>query len=206
MSSPFLVSPWKSHIPIILILQPNPQNPIPGSGISLLGHRAFTGPSASPPIDDLLGHPLLLILLKQQVPTSVFFDCLYCSKEFWGYWLVHINVPPMGLQTLPAPWVLSLSFSLWNLCSVIWMTVSIHFYVFQELEDPSGDSYIRLLSASTCWHLPSGLVLVMVYGMDPQVGMYLNGRSFSLRSEICLCNSFYGYFIPHSKKDSETFS
>jgi hypothetical protein len=26
-----------------------------------------------------------------------------------GYWLVHIVVPPIGLQTLLAPWVLSLA-------------------------------------------------------------------------------------------------
>ena len=29
--------------------------------------------------------------------------------ELWGYWLVHIVVPSMGLQTLSAPWVLSLA-------------------------------------------------------------------------------------------------
>jgi hypothetical protein len=28
--------------------------------------------------------------------------------ELWRYWLVHIVVPPMGLQTPLAPWVLSL--------------------------------------------------------------------------------------------------
>ena len=42
----------------------------------------------------------------------------------------------------------------------------------------SEDSYIRLLSASTCWHPQYCLGLVVVYGMDPQVGQSLNGRSF----------------------------
>ena len=31
------------------------------------------------------------------------------SKELWGYWLVHIVVPPIGLQIPLAPWVLSLA-------------------------------------------------------------------------------------------------
>jgi hypothetical protein len=34
--------------------------------------------------------------------------------------------------------------------------------------------------------------------MDPQS---LDGPSFRLSSELCLCNSFDGYFVPHSKKE-----
>jgi hypothetical protein len=37
--------------------------------------------------------------------------------------------------------------------------------------------------------------------MDPQVGQSLDGHSFSICSELCLCNSFHGYFLPPSKKD-----
>jgi hypothetical protein len=29
----------------------------------------------------------------------------YSYKELWGYWLVHIDVPSMGLQSPSAPWV-----------------------------------------------------------------------------------------------------
>jgi hypothetical protein len=35
-----------------------------------------------------------------------------------GYWLVHIVVPPIGLQTPLAPWVLPLAPSLGALCSI----------------------------------------------------------------------------------------
>jgi hypothetical protein len=70
----------------------------------ILGHRAFTGPRASPPIDDWLGHPLIHIQLEPQVPPCVFFDGGIVPRSFWGYWLVHIDVPPMGLQTPSAPW------------------------------------------------------------------------------------------------------
>jgi hypothetical protein len=65
-----------------------------------------------------------------------FFEWWYTSKELWGYWLVHIDVPPMGLQTPSAPWVLSLAPSLGTLCSVQWMTVSIHFCICQALVEP----------------------------------------------------------------------
>jgi hypothetical protein len=49
------------------------------------------------------------------------------------YWLVHIVVPPMGLQTPSAPWILSLASSLGTLCSIQWMAVSIHFCICQAL-------------------------------------------------------------------------
>ena len=45
-------------------------------------------------------------------------------------------------------------------------------------------------------------VLVADYGMDSQVGQSLDGPSFCLSSKLCLCNSFHGYFVPHSKKQS----
>jgi hypothetical protein len=45
------------------------------------------------------------------------------------------------------------------------------------------------------------LGLVVVYGMDAWVGQFLDGPSFHLSSEFCLCNFFHGYFVPHSKKE-----
>jgi hypothetical protein len=41
----------------------------------------------------------------------------------------------MGLQTPSAPWELSLAPSLGTLCSIQWMTVSIHFCIFQALAE-----------------------------------------------------------------------
>jgi hypothetical protein len=65
----------------------------------------------------------------------------------------------------------------------------------------SGDSYIRLLSANTRWHLQYCLGLVTVDGMDPQVGQSLDGLSFCLFSMLCLSISSHGYFVSPSKKD-----
>ena len=85
-------------------LLPNPPTPTSWPWHSpVLGHIVFTRPRASPPIDGQLGHPLLHMQLETQL---------------WGYWLVHIVVPPIGLQTPLAPWVLSLAPSLGALCSI----------------------------------------------------------------------------------------
>jgi hypothetical protein len=45
------------------------------------------------------------------------------------------------------------------------------------------------------------LHLVADYGMDPWVGQSLDGPSFCLSSELSLCNSFHGCFIPYSREE-----
>jgi hypothetical protein len=153
MLSPFQISPLKtSYSPSPLPLLTNP--PIPTfwpCHCPILGHRTFTGPRASLPIDDQLGHPLLHMQLESKVPPGVFFGWLFSPRELWGYCLVHIVVPPMGLQTPSDPWVLSLAPSFGTLCSVQWIAVSIYFCIFRHWQSLSGDSYIRLLSASSSW-------------------------------------------------------
>jgi hypothetical protein len=52
------------------------------------------------------------------------------------YWLVHLVVPPMGLQTPSALWVLSLVPPLEILCSVQWLAESIHLCIYQVLVEP----------------------------------------------------------------------
>jgi hypothetical protein len=74
--------------------------------------------------------------LKLQVPKCVFFDWWFSHKELSGCWLVHIDVPPMGLQTPSTPWILSLAPSLGTLCSGKWMTVSIHICICLALAEP----------------------------------------------------------------------
>jgi hypothetical protein len=99
-----------------------------------LGHKAFTGPRAFPPIDDQLSHPLLYIC--SWVPPCVLFGWWFSPWEHRGYWLVHIVAPPIGLQTPSAPWVLSLAPPLGTLCSVQWMALRIHPCICQALVDP----------------------------------------------------------------------
>jgi hypothetical protein len=81
------------------------------------------------------------------------------------------------------------------------MTVSIHSCICQALADLLRR---QLYQAPVSKHLlPSTIVpgLVSVYGINPQVGQYLDGHSFIFCSTLCLCNSFHGYFVPPSKKD-----
>jgi hypothetical protein len=60
-----------------------------------LRHRTFIGPRASLPTDDQIGHPLPYM---PRVPPCVLFGWWFSPWELWGYWLVHIVVPPEGLQ------------------------------------------------------------------------------------------------------------
>jgi hypothetical protein len=97
MLSLFLVSPTKFPYPLPLL--PNPPTPPPWSWHStILGHRTFTGPRASSPIDDWLGHPVLHIQLEPWVPPCVFFAWWFSPRELWG--VLFIVVSPMGLQQL----------------------------------------------------------------------------------------------------------
>jgi hypothetical protein len=64
---------------------------------------------------------LLHMWLESWVPPSVLFGWWFSPWEIWGYWLVHIVVPPMELQTPSATWVLSLAPPLGTLCSVQWL-------------------------------------------------------------------------------------
>jgi hypothetical protein len=85
-------------------LIPNPPNPAFWPWHSpVLEHMIFPRPRSSPPIDGQLGHPLLHMQLE---------------NSSGGYWLVHIVVPPIGLQTPLASWVLSLAPSLGVVCSI----------------------------------------------------------------------------------------
>jgi hypothetical protein len=135
MLSPFPVSSLKISYPLPLLSNPPTLTSWPCHS-PVLGHRTFTRPRASPPIDGQLGHPLLYMQLEPHLPPCVFFDWWFSPKELWGYWLVHIVVPPMGLQTPSAPLVLSLAPSLGTLCSIQRMAVSIHFYICKALAEP----------------------------------------------------------------------
>jgi hypothetical protein len=120
MLSPFLVSPPKPpYLTHTLLLPTHPPSPASQTWHSpTLGHRVFSGPRASLPIDVQQVHPLLHVQLEPWIPPCVLFDWWFSPWKLWGYWLVHIVVPPMGLQTPSAPWVLLLAPPLGTSCSV----------------------------------------------------------------------------------------
>ena len=53
-----------------------------------------------------------------------------------GIWLVHIVVPPMGMLTRLAIWVLSLAPLLGTLCSIQRLAESINLCICQVQEEP----------------------------------------------------------------------
>jgi hypothetical protein len=55
--------------------------------------------------------------------------------KLWRYWLVHIVVPPMGLQIPSTPLLLSLAPSLGTLFSNQLMAGSFHFCICQALSE-----------------------------------------------------------------------
>ena len=108
-----------------------------------------------------LDYPLLHIQLEPWIPPCVFFGWGFSPRNFWGYWLVHIVVRPMGLQTPSAPCILSLAPSLGTLCSIQWMAVSIHFsliYNSQKLERTQM-SLNRGMDTENVVHLHNGILL-----------------------------------------------
>jgi hypothetical protein len=152
MFSPFLVSPLKIPYPLTPAPQPNTswflarQSPI-------FWYRTFTGPGASTPIDDQLGHPHLHMQLEPWV--SLWFS------------LIHYLVP--GISGVTDYFILLfllggckpfqlLRYFLWllhgGLCALSngWLRALTSILV-RHWQSLSGDNYIRLLSSSSCWHL-----------------------------------------------------
>jgi hypothetical protein len=128
--------------------------------------------------------------LETWVPPCVFFGCWFSPKELWGHWLVHIGVPPMGLQTPSAPWDLSLAPSLGTVYSVQWLAVSIHVCICQPLAEPLRRQFCQ---APVSKHLLASTIVSGFGGClwdGSPGGVSLDGHSFSLCSELCLCNPF----------------
>ena len=199
MLFPFLVSALKIPYPL-----PSPSAPQPNHSHSwsqnspILGHKALTRPRASPPIDDQVGHPLLHIQLEPQVLPCDFFDWQYSSKELWGYWLIHIDIPLWGVSPLQLTGYLSGTF--------IGDLVLCLIYDHPRLYLPcTGRALQERAVSGSCQQALVGICLVTgfggcLWGGSPS-GQSLDGNSFRLCSEFCLCNSFHGYFVPYSKKE-----
>jgi hypothetical protein len=77
------------------------------------------------------------------------------------YWLFHIVVPPMGLQTSSAP-------SMGTLCSVQWVAVSIYFCICQAPAEPLRR---QLYLAPVSKHLLASTTLFGFGGLRPQVSI-----------------------------------
>jgi hypothetical protein len=132
-----------------------------------------------------LGIPLLHMQLEPWVPQCIFFGWWFNLRELWRYWSVHIVVPPRGLKTPLAPWTFSLASSL-GTCALsnrwLWASTSV---LVKHRQSLSGNSYIRLLSASFCWHQQSCLILMVAYGMEV-IPLVSSPHFVSLTPSMCI--------------------
>ena len=154
-SSCFWVFFYSCHFPAHILgnylFLPIYTSPIPASPLShslTLGHRAFTGPTAS-----FFSHwcptRTSSARLEAWVPPCVLlgwwldpgiFGLLILLFFLWGCKLLHLLQSLLyllhwGPHVQPNAW--------------LWTSVSVFVRLQQSL---SGDSDIRVLSASTCWH------------------------------------------------------
>jgi hypothetical protein len=107
--------------------------------------------------------------------------------ELWGYWLVHIVVPPMGLQTPSAPWVLFQAPSLETLCSIQWMAVSIHFCICQVLAEPLRRQMLSFIRVA--------LVIVSVHSSKTLRHCYLQTEPVTITTSKLFCGNWQTVYI-----------
>ena len=146
------------------------------------------------------GPPLLLMSNKailsyicswSHESYHVFFDWWFSPWELWGYWLVHIVVLLWGCKPLQLLGIFSLTPPLGTLCSVQWMAVSIHFCICQALAEPLRRQLYQAPVSKLLLASAIGLGLVVVYGMDAQVGQPLDSLFYSF------CSTHLSpYFLP----------
>ena len=150
---PLHIAPFPFPLPLLLWRCSPSHPPTPNSPhwhSPTLGHPAFTGPRAFLLIDVRKCHILLHMRLEPWVPPRILFGWWFSPWELWVVQLVDI-VLPIGLQFPSAPSVLPLALPLVSPGSVQWLAVSASVLV-RCWQGPSGNSYIRFLSASTSWH------------------------------------------------------
>jgi hypothetical protein len=181
-----MLSP-KPTIPSPALL-PNPPTPASWTWHSpVLGHMIFARPRASPPIDGQLGHSLLHIQLETQLWGVLVSS--YCCSSY------RVADPFNSLGTFSSSFIRSPVFHPIDDCE----------HPLLYLSGTGIASQKRAISGS-CQQNLSGIcnsvwVWWLYMGWIPQVGQSLDGPSFCLSSELCLCNSFHGYFVPRSKQE-----
>jgi hypothetical protein len=181
-----------------------------------LGHQAFSGSSAFPPIDVQQGHLLLHMQLEPWVPPCVLFGWWFSSWGLWGYWLVHIVFPPMGLQAPWDPSVLSLAPPLGTLCLVQWLAENIHLYICQAQAEPLREQIyqapvskqfftftIFTIVSGFCdciWAgFPGGTISVCIWVQNNKWGMSLNVIYIPYSHTFWANYSFCKIFLLHIK-------
>ena len=150
--SPLRKTPIESSLPLTLWgCSPHPCTHSLPWHFSTLGHRIPTGPRATPITDVQQGHTLLHMQPSQR-SLHVYSGWWSSPRKLQEFWQVDTIVPPMGMQILSAPSVLSLTPPLGIQWSIHWTVLSpmvgwehssasVFVWLWKNL---SGDNYVRL--------------------------------------------------------------
>ena len=130
---------------------PTHTHPLPSSHPTV-GHGTPSGPRASPLPDIQKGHPLPHIWPAQWVPPCVFFGWWSSPKELQGVCPIDNIAPSMGLQTPLAPSFPSPTPLLWTIMLSQMVGCEQTFVFVRFWQSLSGESHIRLPSASISWN------------------------------------------------------
>ena len=126
-----------------------------------LGHRALTGPRASPHTDVRQQHSLLHMQLEPWIPSCVFFGWLFSPRNSGRWrgsgWSSYEATDPF-ISFSPFS-----NFSIGNSCSVLWLAASIHLCICQVLAESLRR---QLYKAPVNFLASTSLSLITVYGMD----------------------------------------
>jgi hypothetical protein len=132
-------------------------------------------------------HPLLHMQLETQLWGSGVLVSSYCWSSY------RIADPFSTLDTFSSSFIRGPVFQPINDCE----------HPLLYLPDTGIASQEKTISG-TCQQNLAGIAVVSGFGdwlcMDPQVWQSLDGPSFHLSSKLCLCNSFHGYLVSHSKE------
>jgi len=179
-----MLSPLSHPPPPIRVLPHPPIYSLLPSGPGIKGHRAFTGPRASPPTDAWQGHPLLHMrmepgslhvcsLVGGLVPRSSGMSGWYCCSSY-GVANPFSSFSPFNNSSIGDPVLSSM--------------------VGCKHPPPylsgSGRASQETALSGSCQHALLGIrnsdwVWWLCIWVDPQVGQSLDGLSFSLYSTLC---------------------
>jgi hypothetical protein len=148
----------------------------------------FTRPRASPPIDGQLGHPLLHMQLETQIWGVLVTS--YCCSSY------RVADHFSSLDSFSSSFIRGPVFRPIDDCK--------HPLLYLP---GTGRASEEIAISGSCQQNLAGIynsvwVWWLYMGWIPGWGPPLYGTSFHLSSKLCLCNSFHGYFVPHSKEPS----
>ena len=131
---------------------------------------------------------------------AIFWYICSWRHELWRYCLVHIVVPPIGLQTPSAPWILSLATLLGSyVLSNKWLWASTSVFA-RHWHSLTRDSYIRVFQQNLAGICNSVCIWWLIMGWIPGWGSLWVVHPFVLASNFVSVAPSMGILFPLLRK------